>query len=127
MKDIVSIRLNHEFKRVYGRGRSMVHPLLVTYCLKNRRGVTRVGITTGKKIGCAVRRNRARRVLREAWRQLEDRARRLIREALRTQNTPLPPGYDLIFVARVKTTKSTMPQVAAVMKEQLSRLFCEKG
>ena len=112
MKDIVSIRLNHEFKRVYGRGRSMVHPLLVTYCLKNRRGVTRVGITTGKKIGCAVRRNRARR---------------LIREALRTQNTPLPPGYDLIFVARVKTTKSTMPQVAAVMKEQLSRLFCQKG
>ena len=112
MKDIVSIRLNHEFKRVYGRGRSMVHRLLVTYCLKNRRGVTRVGITTGKKIGCAVRRNRARR---------------LIREALRTQNTPLPPGYDLIFVARVKTTKSTMPQVAAVMKEQLSRLFSEKG
>ena len=107
MKDIVSIRLNHEFKRVYGRGRSMVHPLLVTYCLKNRRGVTRVGITTGKKIGCAVRRNRARRVLREAWRQLEDQ---------------FPAGYDYVLVARVRTAHVKTQEVARGLQAALKKL-----
>ena len=42
-----------------------VSPVVVTYVLKNRAGTVRVGITTSKKIGGAVQRNRARRVIRE--------------------------------------------------------------
>ena len=59
---------NRDFKRLYARGRSFVTPLCVVYVMKNRLGVNRVGITTSKKIGCAVKRNRARRLLSEGYR-----------------------------------------------------------
>ena len=57
---------NNEFARAYTRGKSFVHPHVVLYVNKNRLGRTRVGITASKKIGNAVTRNRARRVLRAA-------------------------------------------------------------
>ena len=59
---------NNEFARAYTRGKSFVHPHVVLYVNKNRLGRTRVGITASKKIGNAVTRNRARRVLRAAVR-----------------------------------------------------------
>ena len=57
------ITRNREFGRVYARGRSYVHPKLVLYVNKNRLGHTRVGLTATKKVGGAVQRNRARRVM----------------------------------------------------------------
>ena len=66
---------NNEFRRAYTRGKSSVSPVLVVYSLKNRRGLVRVGITTSKKIGNAVQRNRSRRVIREAFRQLAPQVR----------------------------------------------------
>ena len=56
-----AIKENKVFRRLYHRGKSKAGASLVTYCMKNRRGETRVGITTSKKIGTAVERNRARR------------------------------------------------------------------
>ena len=60
------ITRNKEFSRAYARGKSYVHPKLVMYVIKNRVGHTRVGLTATKKVGCAVERNRARRVIRAA-------------------------------------------------------------
>ena len=60
------ITRNREFGRAYARGRSYVHPKLVLYVNKNRLGHTRVGLTATKKVGGAVQRNRARRVMRAA-------------------------------------------------------------
>lgn len=71
-----------------------MNPAVVVYILKNRKGFNRLGITTSRKIGKAVQRNRARRVLREAYRALAP---------------SLPQGYDLVFVARART---------AALKEQ---------
>ena len=59
--------------------------MLVLYARPNRLGVNRVGITTGKKLGHAVVRNRARRRLREVYR-LNEQA--------------FKPGYDIVVVAR---------------------------
>ena len=91
---------NNEFARAYRRGKAYVHPQLVLYVNKNRLGHTRVGITATKKIGKAVVRNRARRVIRAAL------------------YGALPPdvgGYDLVFVARGRTPycQSTAVQKAA--------------
>ncbi len=61
-----AIKENKVFRRLYHRGKSKAGASLVTYCMKNRRGETRVGITTSKKIGTAVERNRARRVMKAA-------------------------------------------------------------
>ena len=60
------IRRNSEFGRVYARGKSYVNPGLVMYVLKTRSKKTRVGLTATKKIGHAVQRNRARRVMKAA-------------------------------------------------------------
>ena len=53
---------NWQFNRVYGRGKSYVHPHCVLYVAKNRLGYTRIGLTATKKVGHAVQRNRARRL-----------------------------------------------------------------
>lgn len=98
---------NKDFRRLYGRGKSSVHPALVTYAAHNRLGYCRVGITTSKKIGHAVARNRARRVIREAFRTLAPRVQ---------------GGCDLVFVARTKTTRVKSTELAAVMARQLTEL-----
>ncbi len=79
---------NKEFSRIYARGKSYVHPNLVLYVAKNRLGYTRIGLTATKKVGHAVQRNRARRIMRAA-----------LSEHL-SQNIG---GYDIILVARART------------------------
>ena len=61
MKDIATLNKNRDFNRLYSRGKSYVTSSLVLYVLKNRQKKVRIGITTSKKIGNAVQRNRARR------------------------------------------------------------------
>jgi len=64
------ITRNNDFIRAYKRGKAFVSPQLVLYVNKTRTGKTRVGITATKKVGKAVQRNRARRVLRHALYQV---------------------------------------------------------
>ena len=104
MDVIVSLKENRDFRRLYSRGRSFVGPALVTYVMRNRTGGIRVGITTSKKIGNAVTRSRARRVIREAFRAAYPHVR---------------PGYDFVFVARGKTAFLKSTQVHRVMMAQL--------
>lgn len=105
MDKLVSMTRNNDFRRAYKRGKSYVSPFLVVYVVKNRLGLTQVGITTSKKIGNAVVRSRARRVLREAYRGLMAR---------------VEPGYDLVFVARGRTPGAKSTQVQKHMERQLS-------
>lgn len=105
MDKIVSLCKNNEFRRAYARGKSYVTPLLVVYVVKNRKRQARVGITTSKKVGNAVQRNRSRRVLREAYRQLAGRVK---------------PGYDLVLVARGRTPFVKSTQVQRHLEQQLA-------
>ena len=73
MADMISLKENRDFRRLYGKGKSFVSPVVVTYLMKNRCKQVRYGITTSKKIGKAVQRNRSRRVIREAFRLLSPR------------------------------------------------------
>ena len=67
MKFSSALKLNHIFRRLYATG-GFANGMLVLYARPNRLGQNRVGITTGKKLGHAVGRNRARRRLREVYR-----------------------------------------------------------
>ena len=102
------IRRNSEFGRVYARGKSYVNPALVLYVLKTRGRNTRVGLTATKKIGHAVQRNRARRVMKAAIDEHLD------------YNIG---GYDLIFVARGMTPKLKSWQLSSVV----AKLFAQAG
>ncbi len=63
-----------EFGRVYREGRRFSGAAVVLY-VRPTEGRRRVGITTGRRFGAAVVRNRAKRRLREAFRRLEGRLR----------------------------------------------------
>ena len=100
------INANKDFRTLYYRGKSQVHPALVTYVRKNRAGLPRAGITASKKLGGAVQRNRCRRVIREAYRQLLPEIR---------------GGWDLVFVARTRTLYMKSTEVRRVMEAQLQK------
>ena len=107
MLKYLSLTENTDFQRAYHRGKSCARPALVVYSNKNRVGVCRVGITTSKKIGNAVARNRARRVLRAAFREVYPM---------------IKPGYDIILVARTKTTFTKSTALTPILTAQLGKL-----
>ncbi len=75
--------------------------------MKNRAGICRAGITTSKKIGNAVERNRSRRIIRAAYQSV-------LRDGVIAGN------WDFVFVARTKTKYLK----SSVIKEQM--LLCMK-
>ena len=107
MAEYQTLKLNSDFRRTYGRGKSAADPVLVTYALKNRYGVMRIGITTGKKLGNAVERNRCRRIIRAAFRLLEGEC---------------CGGWDIVFVARHRTVSRKSTDIERVMRKQLEAL-----
>lgn len=97
---------NTDFSRAYKKGKSFVHPQIVVYVNKNRVGHTRVGITTSKKIGNAVKRNRARRVIKNALYKV----------------LPEDVGaVDLVFVARGQTVYCKSTQLEKVIEKILKK------
>ncbi len=104
LSEIITLKRNNDFRRLYAKGRSYAGPVLVTYVMKNRCRTVRIGITTSKKIGKAVIRNRSRRVIREAFRMISEEVR---------------PGYDLVFVARGKTPYVKSGVILCDMKKEL--------
>ena len=67
-------------------------------------GPTRVGYVCSRTVGSAVVRNRARRLMKEAWRGLLPRVRE---------------GFDLVLVARPRIRDAGMLQVQADLTETL--------
>lgn len=102
---------NKDFRTLYYRGKSRVHAGVVTYVRRNRLGYPRIGITTGKKVGCAVQRSRARRVIRAAFRPL----------------FPLVGGYDIVFVARTRTPEMKSTHLEPVIYRHLQELGVIEG
>ena len=80
-----TLKKNHEFRRLYSKGKSAAAATLAVYCRKTGREGNRVGYTVSNKIGNAVTRNRIRRRLREIYRLHEGELQR---------------GYDVVIVAR---------------------------
>ena len=103
-----TLNKNWQFNRVYGRGKSYVHPHCVLYVAKNRLGYTRIGLTATKKVGHAVQRNRARRVMKAAIDEHLD------------YNIG---GYDLVFVARGMTPRLKSWQLSSIV----AKLFAQAG
>lgn len=96
-----TLRLNKEFRRLYYRGSCAAGSSVVVYALENRREYSRLGITTGKKVGNAVKRSRARRVIRAAYAALSGE---------------IPAGYDFVIVARSKTPECKSTDVAQELR-----------
>ena len=59
---------SREIRRILDAGRPARGERVIVFLAP---GADRVAVIAGKRVGGAVERNRARRVLREAWRQVE--------------------------------------------------------
>ena len=104
MRFSTSLKKNHEFRRLYAKGRSAASNLAVVYCRNNRSKSNRLGITVSSKLGNAVVRNRIRRRFKEAYRLNEEK---------------LTPGHDIVIVARARSRSAGF----AGLQDDLMRLF----
>ncbi len=107
MEFTVTLKKNHEFRRLYSKGKSAAAPCLVCYCRKNSRGSSRIGFTVSNKIGNAVTRNRIRRRLREIYRLHEGEVKR---------------GYDIVIVARHRAAEADYHRLEKELMKTLGRL-----
>jgi ribonuclease P protein component len=78
------LRRRAEFQRVFETGFRVHGRFLTLVAAPNRGGVARLGIVASRKLGDAVRRNRAKRLIREIFRQVNE-AR---------------PGLDVVVIPR---------------------------
>lgn len=101
MKYTIKIKENKDFVNLYKRGKFVAGKAITIYYRKNGKGKTRLGITTGKKIGNAVTRSRCRRIIRAAYRENEEM---------------FPKGYDYIIVARQGCGECKSTQLSSFMK-----------
>jgi ribonuclease P protein component len=88
LKFTTSLKKNHEFKRLYNKGKSAASKCVAVYCRRNGSVENRLGITVSTKLGGAVQRNRIRRRLKEIYR-LNEKA--------------LSKGHDIVIVARMRS------------------------
>ena len=90
---------NHLYAKAYSKGKRAVTPALAVYVLPDyhakrlakahpeKKVMNRIGLTTSTKLGGAVVRSRARRILREGLRMLE-------------REKPLKTGFLIVIAAR---------------------------
>ena len=100
-----TLRKQSDFSRVYKKGSSRGSRYVVILYRKNGLGYTRTAFVASRKVGNAVTRNRARRLMKEAYRSLE---------------TGIAKGYDIIFVARNTINGCKEPEVEKSLRKALA-------
>jgi len=102
------LKKNTEFKTVLGKGAYYADKRLVLYVLPNARSGNYFGVSVSKKLGKSVKRNRVKR---------------LIREAVRIQAALLKPGHDIVVLAR----PGAAGEPFAKIERSLTRLLLRSG
>lgn len=105
------LRSSADIAAVLRGGRQRAGRLAVVYArAATHEGPARVAVVASRKVGSAVARNRAKRLLREAVREVE-----------------LSPGSDVVLVARSGSASSTAAQVGAEVRELAAELTAVDG
>ncbi len=90
------MRLRREYQRAQKSGLRVHSAHFVFVLMGNESGVFRLGLVVSRKVGCAVERNRAKRLLRQCF---------------RTWEKPLEGGVDLVIIAKPGAGDLALPEV----------------
>ena len=101
------VRKRSEYLRIQGEGRKVVSKHLLAFYLFGEDGPPRLGITASRKVGCAVERNRVRRLLRESFRHAKH---------------DLPRGLQLVLIAKPQATCATYSDLCDELSELRRRI-----
>lgn len=104
MEKTVILNQDRDFRMLYQWGKKIASPYVIIYLRRTKRKYNRLGITVGKKVGCAVKRSRARRIIRQAYRETEHL---------------MPTGMDMVIVA--------LPSIAGIRSTQLRDYLAGNG
>ena len=97
---------SEDFKRVRRSGKSYAHPLVVLIVQTHDQPRVKVGVAAGRTVGTAVYRNRAKRLLREAMRNLLPN---------------VASNLDLILIARPGLVTATLEETRQALLNLLQR------
>ena len=97
------LRRKEDFDRIYRKGKSVGDRYVVIFCMRNDLGFN----LASKKVGNSVKRNRARR---------------LMRESVRISDAEIRQGYDLIIIARNTINGKKCADVKKSIEAALRRL-----
>jgi ribonuclease P protein component len=100
-----------DFEVVFRKGVSSASRYLVMYATPNELDISRLGLSISKKVGKAVKRNRLKRLLREAMRKgLEG----------------LALNCDFVIIAKKSSVEAELDDFSQDIKRFLSKLVHEK-
>lgn len=99
-----------QFDLVYNKGQTWAGREIVVRALPNGLELSRYGFTVSRHVGKAVVRNRVKRLLREIIRQ-----------------TPLQPGWDIIFIARAAAAAADFNILGKSVRKLLFRAGIFEG
>ena len=106
MKSADIIRNQKDFDKLRKYGKSVGSKYVVLVYRRNNLDYTRRAFLASKKVGNAVTRNRARRLMKEAFRLYEG---------------TVPAGYDFLFIARNTITDSKCADVKKSIEAAFKR------
>lgn len=107
-----AISENHLYLKAYGKGKKCVCRNVIVYVLKDlaserlrkanpeKKKINRIGLTVTKKNGNAVKRNRIKRIIREAYRQTD-------------KEYGIKKGYLIVIVAKSSAADKKMQDIKA--------------
>lgn len=72
MKKTEMLKKNYQFKQVLNKGKFYKEREIEIVVLKNNKNINLLGIAVGTKNGKAFQRNRAKRIIRECYKRLEE-------------------------------------------------------
>jgi ribonuclease P protein component len=101
MGAVSTLRSREDFARISARGRTRSDRLMVVRFVPNARDYDRFGISTGRRLGGAVQRNRVRRRIREVLRQAPNDSGH---------------GWDMLIVARPASVDASFAELSSAVE-----------
>jgi ribonuclease P protein component len=101
-----------DFKRVYGRGRRLAGEFVLVVVHPRQQPGHRLGLSVSRDHGRAVRRNKIRRILREAF---------------RLERPTLPGQYDVVLIPRTPGTRYPLAALRRELATLIARIDAGEG